>query len=103
MDALAAVLKALTVTPVRAAEAPDVEVLVFPNPVTDEAVFSINNYFREARVEFSAPAGGCVRHHIHHRNHRNTLRCAASDGSAGRIFWKMQTGEAVFSGRIVKQ
>lgn len=104
VDALAAVLKALTVTPVRTPNTPAPEVAVFPNPVTDEAVFSIQNHTGAMRVEvFSAGGQRIFATSITSQPGGIRLAVPLRSAPSGVFFWKIQTEAAVLSGRIVKQ
>jgi len=104
VDALAAVLKALAITPIRTPGQPAVEVAVFPNPVTDEAVFHIQNAPGTVRLEIVGASGQVVYSSVfggdtHAARHAVPLRAAPS----GVYFWKIQTDAEVLSGRLVKQ
>lgn len=104
VDALAAVLKALAVTPVRTPSQSAVEVGVFPNPVTDEAVFLIRHYTGTLRLELVGANGQVVYSSVLDIEATGTrLAVPLRAAPAGVYFWKIQTDTKVLSGRLVKQ
>ncbi len=104
VDALAAVLKALTVTPVHTPITPVIEAGISPNPVADEASFLIKNASGKVIVEVYGAGGQLVR----------TVSTEALPGEtrvaipmqaapAGIYFWKIQTVGSVLTGKFVKK
>ncbi|MEQ1746769.1 MAG: S8 family peptidase [Saprospiraceae bacterium] len=105
VDALAAVLKALTLLgPKHDFAPPNLEAVVFPNPVSDEAIFVIKN------------ASGGVALDIFNTNGQLVLRseqAALTDNfrievpiggvPAGVYFWKIRATGSVLAGKFVKK
>lgn len=102
VDALAAVLRALTVTPVRGPARSDLVATVFPNPVTDEAVFVVKNAVGPLRLEVF-DAQGRLLHTARAVAESAELRLELPlrQATNGVYFWNLQTENGVATGKLI--
>lgn len=104
VNALAAVLKAQSVSPVTGPTVLPAEVALFPNPVGSEAVFSVKNYVGNAALEVYDAAGQLIIH-LNKEISWSDVRLPISlrNQPTGVYFWKISTASQVFSGKFIKQ
>ncbi|MCB0530892.1 MAG: S8 family peptidase [Lewinellaceae bacterium] len=104
VDALGAVMKALMLTPVTSPGASPVDVTVWPNPVLDEAIFSIKNYTGKFTVQLFNAAGQLV--YSVNRETANpdaVFQIPMQNQAPGVYFWKITTAGPLRSGKFVKR
>ncbi|MBL7797235.1 MAG: S8 family peptidase [Saprospiraceae bacterium] len=104
VDALAAVLQALAVSPVRMPDATLAEVRVSPNPADEAVFFSIKNASGTVQVEVFGAAGQLLWSGLTDITH-GEMRIAVPLQAAptGVYFWKIQTAGSVLTGKFVRQ
>ena len=104
VDALAAVLKAMSQSPATNPNQPVAEVLAFPNPVRSEANFLLKNYLGKLTLELFNTSGQLVFGSKTETLLPTTqLRIPMQNEVPGVYFWKISTATQVFSGKFMKQ
>lgn len=103
VDALAAVLKAQTVSPVQNPASNPANVTLAPNPVRDAANFILTNFSGPARLElFDATGRLVIQQNRSETGASLRWQVAMRDFPAGTYFWKISGDTQVFSGKFIK-
>lgn len=104
VDALAAVLQALAVSPVRMPDAALAEVRVSPNPVAGDVFFWVKNASGTVLLEVFDTSGRLLQSSsTEAMQGEMRLMLPMQTAPAGVYFWKMQTAGSVQTGKFVKQ
>lgn len=105
VDALAAVLKALTVvTPVSGPAPATVSAAVYPNPVTDEALVELSNYSGKITLEIYNAAGQNLYSTTRIADQsRMLLRIPMAQEPRGVYFWRVWGAGTTQTGKFIKQ
>jgi len=104
VDAHAAVLKALSVTPVHTPDSPLAEVRVSPNPVADAVFFAVKNTSGTVLLELFDAGGRLVYFNSAEATGDETrMTVSMQTAPSGIYFWKIQTTGSVLTGKFMKQ
>lgn len=103
VNALAAVNAALAYNQVSAPEAPAPQARVFPNPVTDEAIFDIQNTVGKTVLEVFSSDGRLVYSKNWTAQYRELVQVSMKNNPSGIYFWQIKTITGTASGRLVKE
>lgn len=103
VNALAAVQKALDFSPVSTDEPLAPQVNIYPNPVSDEAIFDVQSVSGKTTLELFSADGRRVFSETWTAMNRQLIPVQLQGLPGGVYLWKLTNGAAANAGKLVKQ